>query len=76
MLSNLPTAATVKFALRAFIVSLAFRSSNSSTATRSFIVLSPSSEYLVISRESKVAWLEDRARYEQKKIIIDVEQTE
>lgn len=53
--SNLPTAATVKFVLRALIVSFAFRSSNSRTATRSFIVLSPSSEYRVISKESKVA---------------------
>lgn len=58
---QLPTAATVKFVLRAFIVSLALRSSNSRTATRSFTVLSPSSEYLVISSESRVAWLDDRA---------------
>lgn len=58
----LPTAATVKFVLRALIVSLALRSSNSRMATRSLTVLSPSSEYLVISNESKVAWLEDRAK--------------
>jgi hypothetical protein len=53
--------ATVKLARRALIVSLAFRNSNSKTATLSSTPRSPSSEYLVRSNESRVAWLEDLA---------------
>ena len=49
----------VRFSLKAMIVSLAFLSSNSKTATRSTPALSPSSDIGAKSKESRVVWLID-----------------